>query len=146
MKSATSLLTPLQETSLVRAIQQAEKLTSGEIRIHLENRCKKNVNERAKEVFHNLNMDKTKAANGVLIYLAVKDKQFAIIGDSGIDKKVGQDFWDTTKQKLEAHFKNGRFIEGLQVGVYEAGKILSEHFPYSINDLNELSNQISTQE
>lgn len=136
----------MQETTLVRAIQQAEKLTSGEIRIHLENRCKKSVTDRATEVFYNLKMDNTKTANGVLIYLAVKDRQFAIIGDSGINEKAGPDFWDATKQRLEHHFKNGHFIEGLKAGVYEAGKLLSTHYPYSIDDLDELSNQISTQE
>ncbi len=143
MSRVEDFLTAKEEQEIVRAILDAEKNTSGEIRVHLEAHTRLDHFERAKEVFHVLKMDNTKEENGVLIYVAVNDKKFVIYGDRGIDKVVPDNFWNTTKDTIENHFKNGRFKQGLIDGILKAGKELEKHFPWNHGDLNELSNEVS---
>ncbi|MGB5436757.1 MAG: TPM domain-containing protein [Maribacter sp.] len=143
MSRVEEFLTAKEEQEIVQAILDAEKNTSGEIRVHLEAHTKKELLERAKEVFHFLKMDNTKEENGVLIYVAVNDKKFSIYGDRGIDKVVPENFWNSTRDTIESHFKNGRFKQGLIEGILNAGKELETHFPWHHGDINELSNEIS---
>ncbi|MGB5665760.1 MAG: TPM domain-containing protein [Maribacter sp.] len=143
MSRVEDFLTAKEEQEIVRAILDAEKNTSGEIRVHLEAHTRIDHFGRAKEVFHLLKMDNTKEENGVLIYVAVNDKKFVIYGDRGIDKVVPDDFWNTTKDTIENHFKNGRFKQGLIDGILKAGKELEKHFPWNHGDINELSNEVS---
>lgn len=128
---------------ITEAIKNAELNTSGEIRVHIESRCKENVMDHAAWVFDMLEMHKTKERNGVLFYLAVKDRKFAIIGDAGINGKVQGDFWNDIKDAMLAHFRDGDFALGLAEGINIAGKKLSEQFPYMDDDVNELSDDIS---
>ena len=133
-----------QKRRIKAAIQEAELNTSGEIRVHLENHCKKdNVLDRAAQVFAQLKMHETEARNGVLIYMAIKDHKFGIIGDGGINAKVEPDFWDITKEKMVKHFKEGNFTEGLVEGILCVGERLKEFYPYQKDDINELSDDIS---
>lgn len=143
MSKVEEFLTAAEEQEIIQAILDAEKNTSGEIRVHLEAHTKKELLERAKEVFHFLKMDNTKEENGVLIYVAVNDKKFSICGDRGIDKVVPENFWNSTRDTIESHFKNGRFKQGLIAGILNAGKELEAHFPWHHGDTNELSNEIS---
>ena len=143
MSKTEDFLTAEDEQEIVTAITIAEKNTSGEIRVHIENSSKKPPLERAKEVFLTLGMDKTDARNGVLFYIGVSDKSFAIIGDEGIDKKVEADFWNMTKDTVISHFKNQKYKDGLVAGILSAGERLKTFFPYQENDSNELSNEIS---
>lgn len=141
---AEASFTSEQKKRIKAAIEEAEVNTSGEIRVHLEDRCKKNnVLDRAAQMFAELDMHKTDARNGVLIYMAVKDHKFAIIGDAGINTKVEDDFWDITKEKMLQHFKSGDLTQGLVEGILCAGERLKEHFPYQKDDKNELSDDIS---
>jgi uncharacterized membrane protein len=131
---------------IMTAIEKSERLTSGEIRVHVESKVRNNVADvigRAKEVFESLGMAKTELHNGVLIYLAVEDHKFAIIGDCGIDKVVPQDFWDETKEKMQALFKEGKFADGVCLGITLAGEHLAKYFPCQMGDVNELTNEIS---
>ncbi|MFX0558448.1 TPM domain-containing protein [Maribacter sp. CXY002] len=143
MSKVEDFLTEAEEREVVNAILEAEKNTSGEIRVHLEAHARINHFERAKEVFHMLKMDNTKEENGVLLYVAVNDKKFAICGDKGINKVVPKDFWETTKETIQNHFKNGNFKEGIVAGVLKAGKELEAHFPWHHESTNELSNEVS---
>ncbi len=128
---------------MLQKIKEAELNTSGEIRIHIENHCSGDVFQRGVALFHTLNMHSTAQRNGVLFYLAVKDKKFSIIGDKGIDQKVAHDFWDEIKKEMSLSFKEGKFTEGLSDAIEKAGKQLKVHFPYQSNDTNELSDEIS---
>jgi uncharacterized membrane protein len=143
MSKVEVFLTKEEEQEIVSAIGIAEKNTSGEIRVHIEKETSISPLDRAMEVFHQLQMEQTKERNGVIIYVAIKNKQFAIYGDKGINEKVGIDFWDSTKEIMQNHFKNGNFKQGLIDGILKAGEQLKTHFPYQDNDTNELSNEIS---
>ena len=139
-----AFLSKKEEEEIVDAIRQAERTTSGEIRVHLEpSTGELDIFERAMEVFHALKMDNTKDANGVLIYVAVEDRNFVIYGDKGVNDVVADDFWESTKDLIVSHFKNGNYKEGLVEGVIKAGEQLQKHFPWDENDTNELSDQIS---
>ena len=143
MSKIEDFLTKEEEQEIVTAIGIAEKNTSGEIRVHIENQTSMVPLERALEVFHQLQMEQTQERNGVIIYVAVKSKQFAIYGDKGINEKVPADFWDTTKDTIISHFKNGNFKQGLIDGILKAGEQLQKYFPYAEGDTDELSNEIS---
>ncbi|SNQ43817.1 TPM domain-containing protein [Cellulophaga lytica] len=143
MSKVEDFLTTAEEQEIVNAIISAEKNTSGEIRVHIEATSKIDHYKRAQEVFHFLKMDNTKAENGVLLYIAVLDKKFVIYGDKGINNAVSKDFWNTTKDAIQAEFTKGNFKQGIINGVLKAGKELETHFPWLHTDINELSNEIS---
>ena len=143
MSKVEDFLTKEEEQAVVEAIHMAEKNTSGEIRIHIEKTTSIDSYERAMEVFHLLKMDETQLKNGVLLYVAVKDKSFVICGDKGINDLVPPDFWDTTKDVMASHFKNGDFKQGLVDGITKAGEQLQKYFPFEDGDTDELSNEIS---
>ena len=125
-----------------QAIADAEKATSGELRIFIDDHCKGDALEKAAFLFSKLGMHQTKLKNGVLIYMSIKDKKFAIIGDSGIHEKVKDEFWQATRNIMQQHFIKGEFVQGLVNGINEAGRMLSQFFPYQSGDTNELSNDI----
>ena len=131
------------EKLIVEAIARAEANTSGEIRVHIESKCKGEVLDRAAWLFKKLGMQATAARNGVLIYLSVNDKKFAIIGDSGINKVVPVGFWDEIKAIMVYHFKLGEFAIGLVKGIEMSGQQLKQYFPHQADDVNELSDEIS---
>lgn len=140
---AKDLFTEQQKQQIVNAIKAAEKNTSGEIRVHIEKRCKEDVLDHAAFMFESLEMHKTELRNGVLIYLAVEDRQLAILGDAGINQKVPPNFWEDTKNIMIDNFKKGDFAKGLSDGIIKAGEQLKTHFPYQKNDTNELADEIS---
>ncbi len=125
------------------AIKEAERATSGEIRLHVENHCSKNVLDRASEVFSSLEMHKTKERNGVLFYLAIKDKQFAIIGDVGINRKMKDHYWGEIKEHLVSRFKNEEYILGLKEAILMTGIQMKDFFPALGAEKNELVDDIS---
>lgn len=143
MAEVEDFLTKEQEQKLIQTIKVAEKNTSGEIRIHIEKTSDKPPVDRALEVFHLLKMNETQLKNGVLLYVAIESKQFAIIGDEGIHNKVTSSFWDTTKEIVLSHFARKEFAKGLELGILEVGEKLKNYFPYQTNDTNELSDEIS---
>ncbi len=128
---------------IINAIVKAEKMTSGEIRVHLQNKCTGDAFEYGKKIFIKLKMHKTKDRNGVLIILAKDSKKFAILGDIGIHEKVGNDFWNETRDNMLEHFKKDELKEGLITGILSVGKKLKEYFPCEKDDKNELSNNVS---
>ena len=139
---ALDYFTAQDKERIGHSVKDAEKNTSGEIRVYLEDHCKGDVMDRAAFVFAELQMHKTEQRNGVLIYLALKEKKFAVIGDAGINTIVGPDFWNSVKELMLGHFKHGRFTDGLMAGIAEAGKILQTHFPFEKGDTNELSDEV----
>ncbi len=143
MSHVEEFLTAKEEEEIINAIVEAEKNTSGEIRVHIEASTKIDHFSRAQQIFHFLKMDNTKEGNGVLIYVAVDDRKFVIYGGEGIDRVVPKGFWDATKDVIAAHFKKGNFKQGIVEGILRAGKELEAHFPWNHNDVNELNDAIS---
>lgn len=143
MSEIEAFLTASEERDIVEAIRLAELNTSGEIKVHIEKTANGDATNRALEVFHTLKMDNTKLQNAVLIYVAIEDKIFVIYGDVGINNVVPNNFWDSTKDIMQSHFKAGNFKQGLVEGIQKSGEQLKTYFPYSNLDTNELSNDIS---
>jgi uncharacterized membrane protein len=132
-----------EKEKILKAILEAELNTSGEIRLHIENECEEDVLDRAAFVFKKLKMDKTAQRNGVLFYLAIESKKFAILGDKGINAVVPSDFWNEIKEQVLLDFSHGEFALGLSKGIASAGLSLKKHFPHKSDDVNELSDDIS---
>jgi uncharacterized membrane protein len=131
------------KSRIAEAIRLAELNTSGEIRVHLDDRCPGEVLDCAASLFKSLRMHKTALRNGVLFYLAIQDKKFAILGDAGINAVTPDDFWDRIKEAMLALFKEEKFTDGLVTGINMAGEALKTHFPYRKEDKNELADDIS---
>ncbi len=146
MSVKDSFLTKQDEDAIVAAIQEAEKNTSGEIRVHIEAHTEESHYKHAEKVFQQLQMHQTKQRNGVLIYIATQDHKFVILGDEGINKMVSSDFWNATKNLMQDYFRKGNFKEGIVQGILMIGKQLKEFFPYQEGDQDELPNEISKSE
>jgi uncharacterized membrane protein len=143
-KRSRNFFSQEQKDAIVKAIQAAEKNTSGEIRVHIEDRCfKKDVMNCALKIFKKLNMHKTEQRNAVLFYLTLRSKRFAIVGDEGIDKVVPVNFWKEVKNLLAEYYKQGLFDQGLIAGITLTGEKLKEYFPYQEEDINELPDDLS---
>ncbi len=132
-----------EEARIVSAIRGAERATSGEIRVHVEVGARKPALEVAARVFRQLKMEDTQDRNGVLILLAVDRREFAILGDEGINKVVPEDFWATERDLMQQHFKKGDFASGIEQAIQQIGRKLKQYFPYQTDDVNELPDEIS---
>ena len=143
MPNARQLLNNEEDRRVVEAIKQAELNTSGEIKVHIENFCKGNIEKRSLVVFNRLKLNETKLRNGVLIYLSVKDHKFAILGDEGINNVVEDGFWNDVKDLMQSHFKEGRFADGLEQGIQRCGEKLKTYFPHQSDKINEIPDEIS---
>lgn len=134
---------PEEEKLIIAAIRRAEGATSGEIRVHLEENPQADAMTEAKRIFRKLGMHKTVDRNGVLILLAPEKKEFAIIGDEGIDKVVEGDFWEQERDLLQGYFRQGHFCAGIVAAVDLIGGKLKAFFPAKRHNDNELPDDIS---
>jgi len=141
--AASNFLTDADKTLLVKEIESAELRTSGEIRVHIETSCSSDPVSRAVSVFNTLKMYRTKDRNAVLIYIAYRTRKLAIIGDTGINAKVPEGFWDDVKEVLVRHFATEQVVQGLKSAIEMTGTKLKEYFPFQNDDTNEQSNEIS---
>lgn len=143
-KKSANYFSETEKEVIVNAIKQAENNTSGEIRVFVESSCKYvDAIDRAKEIFEKLKMYETKQRNGVLLYVAFKDRQLAIFGDKGIDEKVGTEFWNKEVKQLLLFFNKLNYTEGIADIVLHIGNALKMHFPYNKStDQNELNDNI----
>lgn len=139
-----TFLTGDERGRVVAAIREFERTTSGEIRVHLQARIDGAARDAAARTFKRLGMTDTRDHNGVLFFVGVRDRRFAVIGDTGIYDAVPRDFWNGVVNRVEARFAEGRYAEGLVDGIRMAGAALVEHFPPRPDDINELPDDIST--
>lgn len=131
-----------EKSQIVRAIQEAEEKTSGEIRVYLERRARRDLMNRAKQVFEKLGMTKTQKRNGILIYFSLTDQRFSILGDRGIHEKAGDGFWKEVVSTIEGSFRRDEFTPALLRGIRQLGETLALYFPKETSDMNELPNEI----
>lgn len=141
--TAKDFFTKDQQEQILLAVKIAELDTSGEIRVHIEKNCPGDVLDRAAYIFDKLHMQSTQLRNGVLFYLAVANRKFAILGDAGINAVVPENFWDDIKIQMIKNFREGKFTEGLSEAIQQAGEQLKKHFPFAKDDVNELPDDIS---
>ncbi len=135
---------PNDEQRIVAAIEAAELVTSGEVRVHLNDTCSGDPLRDAQKQFQKLGIHRTAERNGILFFIALESHKFAVVGDSGIHAKVGQSFWEGIRDQMVPELKEGRWIEALELGIAEAGRALAEHFPHQgRSDRDELSNEVS---
>jgi len=139
----SKFFTDQEREQILEAIRKAEEQTSGEIRVHVEKKCKGDVLKRALQVFQKLGMTKTALRNGTLIYLATGDRKFAVLGDEGINKVVPDNFWQDVVNGMSEYFKKDAFAEGLCWGIERIGEKLKTFFPHQKDDVNELPDEIS---
>lgn len=132
-----------EHDSIIAAIKEAEKETSGEIRLFIEPHCKGEILDRAAFIFQKLGIHDTKHRNGVLLYIAHDDRQFAILGDAGIHAVVEDNFWDNIKEEMKKHFADGKFVQGVITGILQAGEAMKKYFPAGDDDTNELPDEIA---
>lgn len=142
MPTAKKIFDKNAKQRVVEAIRKAEARTSGQIKVYVEDRCKGPAFDRAKALFGELELDKTERQNGALIYLALKDHKFAILGDKGIHEQEPPGFWDETRDEMRDFFKRGAFLEGVERGVQKVGDELAAFFPYESGQDNELPDEI----
>ena len=119
----------LDEKRIVAAIAEAEKQTSGEIRVYISHRAHANAQAIAQKRFHQLGMTKRQHRNAVLLYIAPRSRQFAIVGDSGVHEKCGDAFWQEVSAKLGAAMKQGDYTSAVVQTIGRIGQLLAEHFP-----------------
>lgn len=133
-----------EKQQLLNAIQKAEQRTSGEVRLFVESKCRfMDAVDRAKEIFLQLQMDKTELHNATLIYIAVDDHQAAVLGDEGIHQKVGERYWAEVVKRMIMQFKAERLVDGICTAIGDLGEALQQHFPYDREtDKNELPDEI----
>lgn len=131
------------EGRLMASIREAEKNTSGEICVHFQKKIRGPVLDAALKTFKTLKLDQTASKNGVLIFIVPSSRQFAILGDKGINDIVPENFWDDIILDLQTYFKADKMVEGLCLNIEKIGEKLKTHFPYQSNDQNELPDEIS---
>lgn len=143
-KKRNDFFTAEEKQSIVEAILNAERMTSGEVRVFVESHCSYvDAVDRAAELFFRLEMDETEDKNAVLVYVAISDHQLAIFGDEGIHKKVGNEYWKEEAQKMVVNFNKNNYAEGIKEVVEDIGNALSKHFPFNNDtDKNELPDDI----
>lgn len=137
------LITPGEQGQLLDKIARIEKRSSGEVRIHVTSRRVKDPLEAARRTFATLGMNNTARENGVLVYLSLPSRSFAIVGDEGIDRVTPADYWDGLRDTLAERFAAGRYCEGLLQILDRVEAVLVEHFPYEAGDVDELPDEIS---
>ena len=140
---ARHFLNKLQHDKIVAAIREAEKRTSGEIRVFVSRHETEDPVPAAQSHFIELGMDKTREHNGVLIFVAPRSHRFAIIGDEAVHARCGDEFWRALVAEMSGHFKNSDFTQGIVHAIHKAGEILAKHFPRHPDDQNELPDDVA---
>jgi len=141
--NAKEFLKQLRHDDIVAAIRDAERTTSGEIRVFISHKRVEEPVAAAQVAFGRLGMTKTRERNGVLIFVAPRTRKFAVIGDEGVHKRCGDEFWQALAGEMTGHFKKSEFNEGILHAVRKAARLLAEHFPHRPDDANELSDRVA---
>ena len=136
-------ISQMDEAILVAAIAEAERQTSGEIRVFLSHKKPDDAVAAAQHAFDRLGMAKTRARNGVLIFVAPKARKFAVIGDAGVHQRCGAEFWTALAAEMSGHFRQADFTAGLLHAIRKAGELLARHFPRQPGDANQLPDDLA---
>ncbi len=128
---------------VIEAIREAERASSGEIRVSVSRFFWGDAEKAAARAFDRLHMAATADRNGVLIFVVPSRRRFVVLGDAGIHARVGQAFWDDVAACMATRFARGAFTEGLVDAIRLVGERLAEHFPWAGDaDSNELPDDV----
>lgn len=122
-------LSRLDVAALEAAIREAERATTGEIRVAVLPRVRGGLDNAVKPAAERLGMTRTKERNGVLILVDPARRAFLVWGDTAIHERVGDAFWKEVATGIEDRFRAGDFTGGLVRGIETAGRALAAHFP-----------------
>jgi uncharacterized membrane protein len=139
-------LRPAEKEMVEKAVADAEKNTSAEIKVVILRYCWDDIKRKAMSLFCKYELHKTADRNCVMILLVTANREFLIYGDVGINEKTGQGFWDEERDLMARHFAADKFGEGIAAAVENTGKKLAEFFPYQPDDVNEISNEVGYEE
>jgi uncharacterized membrane protein len=136
-------LSKLEHDWIVRAIQEAEAKTSGQIRVYIQ-RGKLDVDPvvAAQKRFHKLGLHRTDERNAVLVFVVPRAHRFAVVGDKAIHEKCGEAYWQSVVGKMREHFRSERFTDALVDGINELGTALATHFPRRSTSSHELPDDV----
>jgi uncharacterized membrane protein len=138
-----TFLDQLDHDRIVRAIKEAEAKTSGQIRIYIQRgELDGDAFDYAQRKFRALGMEQTRERNAVLIFVAPRARKFAVIGDEGVHKKCGDDFWRELVDRMRGHFQDEHFTDALVEAIEAAAQLLARHFPKTGPSPNELPDEI----
>jgi uncharacterized membrane protein len=137
---------PKEQQRILDAIHNAERLTSGELKVHVEGRCPSDPPKRAQELFGKLGLTRTKERNGVLLYVATRERRFHILGDQGIGEDSSSAFWDEARNRMTIAFRRGAYGDGIVGAIHAIAERMARRFPRGVGDKNEIDNEISTDE
>ncbi len=142
MTNTESFFSVAEEKRIISAIKRFEKISSGEIRVHIDDSEVTDIMDRAKKAFIALKMNETVDRNGVLFYISTKRNGFVVLGDVGVDKIIPDGFWEEVRDEVLKYFKKNKRIDGILKGIKITGNFIKDHFPYK-NEVNELPDEIS---
>ena len=140
---ARKFLKQLRHDEIVAAIREAERKTSGEIRVFVTHHPVQDPVAAARAQFVRLGMEKTRDRNGVLLFVAPLARQFAVVGDRGVHERCGDEFWQAMASEISGHFQESDFTRGIVHGIKRAGDLLGQHFPRQPDDRNELPDNLA---
>jgi uncharacterized membrane protein len=135
-------LSQLDEAKIVQAIGDAERKSSGEIRVLVSRRQVEDALATAQREFVHFGMAKTRQRNGVLLYFAPLSQRFAIVGDTGVHERCGDAFWQEITTSMSGLLRKGEFTGAVLLAIQKVGDLLARHFPHEPDDQNELPDQI----
>jgi uncharacterized membrane protein len=141
--TARSFLKQIRHNDIVAAIREAEKKTSGELRVFISRKPVADAVVAAQAHFLQMGMERTRERNGVLIFVAPRSRQFAVIGDRGVHERCGEGFWKELAKEMSGHFAKSDFTTGIVHGLKKAGELLARHFPRRPDDVNELPDEVA---
>ena len=140
---ARDFLKELRHDEIVCEIRALEKRTSGELRVFISRKDIAEPVGEAGKVFQNLGMDRTRQRNAVLIFVAPRTHQFAVVGDTGVHAKCGDGFWRELAGAMTEDFRRAQFTQGIVQGIRKAGELLALHFPPEPGDGNQLPDTVA---
>lgn len=100
------------------------------------------VRKRAVSLFTVSTDHRTVGRTGILLYLSMREHRAEIVADNAIVEKVEPAVWGDAMVALIDLVRQGKPGDGMAEAVKQMGVVLSEHFPKTDNNPNELPDRL----
>ena len=97
---------------------------------------------RAEVEFYRAEIGGTKGGTGIVLFLAIEERQAVVLADKGLSSLLPKETWDGVLALMLKGLKSGACADGLIEAVTKCGDILATHFPIQKEDLDELPNRL----